>query len=225
MSGLLDRAARPYQAPLARALALPDAVPVHGLIGLLLVAAAWPVSWLHVSPFGQYAFFPLWLGYILAVDALVLRRRGTSLLTRSPVAFLGMFAISVPLWWAFEGINHFTQNWHYLGAEHYSATRYALVASLHFSVVIPAVFETSELIASFRLLDRLRQGPRLKVSRGLLAGSMAGGAVSRGALFIWPGYAFPATWFSLFLLLDPINYRWGRPSVVSWLRRGGLAAR
>lgn len=32
-------------------------------------------------------FFPLWLGYILTVDALVLRQRGTSLLTRSPKSF------------------------------------------------------------------------------------------------------------------------------------------
>ena len=122
-----------------------DSFPLHGLAGMLLIASAWPVSWLQVSPFGQYAFFPLWLGYILTVDALVVWRTGTSPLRRSPAAFLGMFAISVPLWWAFEGINQFTRNWEYLGVEHYSTAQYALVASWHFSVVIPAVFEIDAL--------------------------------------------------------------------------------
>ena len=126
-----------------------DAVPVHGVLGPLLVLVAWPTSWLHVGFLGQYSFFPLWLGFILVVDALVLRRRGTSLLTRSPVAFSGMFLLSAPLWWAFEGINAFTQNWRYLGAEQYSSLEYALIASWHFSVVIPAVFEAAELVGSF----------------------------------------------------------------------------
>ena len=97
--------------------AWPATLPVHGAVGLTLVAVAWPVSWLQVDTLGEYAFFPLWLGYVLTVDALVLRRNGTSLLTRNATAFLGMFLASVPLWWLFEGINHFTQNWHYLGDE------------------------------------------------------------------------------------------------------------
>ena len=56
----------------------------HGILGLMLIAVAWTVSWLQVYPLAEYSFFPLWLGYILAIDALVLRRKGTSLLVRDP---------------------------------------------------------------------------------------------------------------------------------------------
>ena len=195
-------------------------LPVHGAMGLTLVAVAWPVSWLRIDILGQYAFFPLWLGYILIVDALVLRRKSTSLLSRNPAAFLGMFLASVPLWWIFEGINHFTQNWHYVGDEEYSILRYVVVASLHFSIVIPAVFETAELMGSFGLFKRFHRGPVVPISRRILAASMVLGLFSLIALIIWPRQAFAGTWLCLILLVDPINHISGQPSIVRSLRRG-----
>ena len=200
--------------------AWPAKLPLHGAVGLTLVAVAWPVSWLRVDTLGQYAFFPLWLGYVLTVDALVLRRKGTSLLTRNATAFLGMFLASVPLWWIFEGINHFTQNWHYVGGEEYSILRYVVVASLHFSIVIPAVFETAELVGSFGLFKRFHRGPVVPISRRILAASMVLGLISLVALVIWPRQAFAGTWLCLILLVDPINYMTGQPSIVRTLRRG-----
>jgi len=86
----------------ARKLGKFSILPWHGVLGLALIVVAWPVSWLHISTFSQHSFFPLWLGYILAVDAIVLRRTGTSSLTRSPRAFAAMFLISMPMWWVFE---------------------------------------------------------------------------------------------------------------------------
>ena len=195
-------------------------LPVHGAMGLTLVAVAWPVSLLRIDILGQYAFFPLWLGYILIVDALVLRRKSTSLLSRNPAAFLGMFLASVPLWWIFEGINHFTQNWHYVGDEEYSILRYVVVASLHFSIVIPAVFETAELMGSFGLFKRFHRGPVVPISRRILAASMVLGLFSLIALIIWPRQAFAGTWLCLILLADPINHISGQPSIVRSLRRG-----
>ena len=195
-------------------------LPVHGAMGLTLVAVAWPVSWLRIDILGQYAFFPLWLGYILIVDALVLRRKSTSLLSRNPAAFLGMFLASVPLWWIFEGINHFTQNWHYVGDEEYSILRYVVVASLHFSIVIPAVFETAELMGSFGLFKRFHRGPVVPISRRILAASMVLGLFPLIALIIWPRQAFAGTWLCLILLVDPINHISGQPSIVRSLRRG-----
>jgi hypothetical protein len=62
-------------------------------------------------------FFPLWLGYAFVVDAMVKRRRGTSILTRSRLDFTGLFLASVPGWWLFETINTRTPNWMYLGVE------------------------------------------------------------------------------------------------------------
>ena len=64
-----------------------------------------------------WAFFPNWLGYCLVVDALVLWRTGTSLLTRNWKRYIGLFAISAPVWWLFEVLNWRVQNWHYVGRE------------------------------------------------------------------------------------------------------------
>ena len=192
----------------------------HGKLGLGLIAVAWPASWLQLQPLAEYSFFPLWLGYILFIDALVLRRKGTSMLVRDPRAFLGMFVASVPLWWAFEGINYYTQNWQYLGAGEYSPLRYFLVASWHYSIVIPAVFETAELVGSSGWLNRFLHGPVLPSSWLLPAGAMVLGLASLALLVLWPKYAFAGSWLCLFLLLDPINYLRGRPSVLARLRRG-----
>ena len=200
--------------------AWPGWPPRHGALGLALVAAAWPASWLQIGPLAEYAFFPLWLGYILMVDALVLRRKGASLMTGNPLAFCGMFLASIPLWWAFEGINHFTQNWHYLGAETYSPLKYALVASWHFSIVIPAVFETADLVGSLSWVQRWQHGPKLPISRRTLIAAIALGLLSLAGVVFWPRYAFSVTWLSLFLLLDPINHLWGRPSILAQVRRG-----
>lgn len=194
--------------------------PRQGTLGFLLIAVAWPASWLQIGPLGEYAFFPIWLGYILMVDALVLRRKGTSLITSSRLTFGGMFLASIPLWWIFEGINHFTQNWQYLGAEQYSPLKYTVVASWHFSIVLPAVFETAELVGSFGWVKRLQQGPVLPVSPGTLIATIAMGLLSVAALVIWPRYAFFATWLCLFLILDPINHWWGRPSLLAQVQRG-----
>ena len=194
--------------------------PNHGLLGLLLISAAWPVSWLHAGPLAQYSFFPLWLGYILLVDAIVLRRTGTSLLTRNAAAFWGMFLVSAPLWWAFEGINHFTQNWRYLGVEHYSTLRYAVLASWQFSIVVPAVFETAELVGTWDFLRRVRSGPALVLPNGYVVAAIVAGLACTAALVLWPRYVFPVAWLSLALILDPINYLQGRPSILEVLRRG-----
>jgi hypothetical protein len=198
----------------------PCLLPLHGDLGLILVAMAWPASWLQVSPLSEYSFFPLWFGYILIIDALVLRRKGTSLLVGNPRVFWGMFLASIPLWWTFEGINYFTQNWHYLGSEGYPTLRYVMVASWHFAIVIPAVFETAELVGSLSFLRRFQYCPKLPISWGTLVGAMALGLLSFAALICWPRYAFPSTWLFLILLLDPINYLWGRPSILGQLHRG-----
>ena len=192
----------------------------HGMVGVALVGASWLVSWMHVEPVGRHAFFPLWLGYILIVDAVVLRRSRTSLLTRSPGRFAGMFIAAAPLWWSFEAINSLTHNWRYVGTEQYSAIEYALLASLSFSTVIPAVFETAELVGTFGFIQRFRHWPSVRLSLPAHIAAVAMGALSILMLTVWPRYLFPLSWLGLFIVLDPINHMLGRPSIVGWLERG-----
>ena len=199
---------------------LPLGFSVHGFAGVLLIATAWPASWLHMGILGQYAFFPLWLGYILLADAVVFRRRGNSIITHRPLEFCGMFLASVPIWWTFEVFNTFTQNWHYLGGEQYSSWQYALVASWHFSIVVPAVFETASLVGTFNIVERFRQRTIVVLPSFSLIGLVGLGILSLGATVLWPTYAFSLTWLCLVLILDPINYRLGAPSIIVHLQRG-----
>jgi len=122
---------------------------MQGWVGLLLIATCWPLNW-TLEGVTAYLFFPLWLGYVLVVDALVAARTGSSMWTRSRKEFVLLFVASSPVWWMFEMINHRTANWEYVGSNHFTTFEYYLLCTISFSTVMPAVFETTELAGSFK---------------------------------------------------------------------------
>lgn len=142
-------------------MALVYGFPTHGWVGLMLIAAGWPLAWIRpegMQVIWENSFLLLWTGYNLLVDSLNCVRTGTSLLTRNRSAYLGMFILSVPAWWLFEFLNLFLQNWHYLHDRHIGSLEYALRASIHFSIVIPAVLSTAEFWASTEILSGFHTG-------------------------------------------------------------------
>ena len=195
-------------------------LPYRGLLGLILICVAWPFSWAESGTGLEYTFFPLWLGFILAVDGLVLRRTGTSLIVRSPKIIAMMFILAVPYWWMFEAINQVIQNWVYIGSNPETNLFSLIQTSLAFSVVIPAVFEVSELVGSFNFINRFARMPALVLNRQQVAIIGILGVLSLAALLTWPKYLFPITWLSLFFIFDPINYLTGRPSITANVRHG-----
>jgi hypothetical protein len=194
--------------------------PLHGSVGLLLVATAWPLNWLLTGLRSHALFFPLWLGAILVLDALVLRRRGSSLLSRSPARFAALFVISVPLWWLFELMNLHTRNWEYLGESEFTPLSYALYASWNFSIVVPAVLEAAELMLTTRWIGRLRGGPRVPDTPAVRRTLAASGALMFALLMLWPRSFYPLLWVSFVFLLEPLCRRLGRRSLLTDLQRG-----
>ncbi|HEY64869.1 MAG TPA: hypothetical protein G4O02_09890 [Caldilineae bacterium] len=197
--------------------------PRYGFLGLALIAAGWPLSWLKPEGFGflsRHAFLLLWIGYILVVDALVYARKGTSLWRRSRRRFLGLFAISAPAWWLFEFFNHYLQNWEYIGTGEWTGLSYFLTATAHFTIVTPAVLETAELWGTAAWLQRLSLGPRVSDTPRALTNMILIGVVAVVAVITAPRYAFPLVWLSVYLILDPINHLRGRPSLIASLRQG-----
>lgn len=192
----------------------------HGWIGLILIAVAWPLNWLLPGLRTHILFFPLWLGYTLTVDALVLRRRGTSILTRSRRSFVKLFLLSAPAWWLFEVINWRTQNWQYVGRAAFTDVEYVLLASVAFSTVIPAVFETAELVRSFRWTHRLKGGPRLRPTRKVLGLMGIIGAAMLGLLLVWPTYFYPFVWGAAFFLMEPLAAALGRRTLLTHTQKG-----
>jgi hypothetical protein len=191
--------------------------PLHGRLGLLLIAVFWPLNWFLDGLRTHWGFFPLWLGYCLAVDGLCVRRAGTSLWTRGRGAYLSLFAISAPLWWLFEAINLRTGNWVYEGRESFSDLEYAVLASLSFSTVVPAVLGTAELWAGSRGLRRLHPGPVVSPRPAVL---LAVGLAMLALLLLWPIVFFPLVWVSLYFIFDALNLWRGNVSLIDFLGRG-----
>jgi hypothetical protein len=192
----------------------------QGWAGLILLAVCWPLNWTLPGMRTAYLFFPLWLGYILVVDALVFLRAGTSLWTRSRRDFVLLFFVSAPVWWLFEVINSRTRNWEYLGSDVFTVFEYYALCTLSFSTVMPAVFETAELVRTFRWMKRFAAGPRIAPSSQLCVGLFLGGLGMLALTLLWPRYFYPFVWTSLALMFEPVNRWLGRPHFLEWLERG-----
>lgn len=190
-------------------------------LGLGLVAVFWPLNWFLPGLRTMYLFFPMWLGYILVVDGLVQRQRGDSLLSRNGIrGFAMLFLISVVAWWLFEAANARTGNWRYLGTEDVGTLTFALLSSLSFSTVVPAVFGTAELVRGFGWVERLGKGPVITPRRRNLLLFFVIGLAMLLLVLTLPGRFYPLVWGAAYLMLDPVNLLLGRASLLDWLRRG-----
>jgi hypothetical protein len=154
------------------------------------------------------------------VDALVWERTGTSLWARSRKNFVLLFLISVPVWWLFELINLRTANWEYLGREFFSTLQFNLLSTISFSAVVPAVFETAELMLSFGWMQRFASGPRIRATAATFVGLFVVGLAMLSAMLAWPKIFYPFVWTSLVFIFEPINCWTGRPYFLKQLRDG-----
>ncbi len=146
-------------------------LPAQLLAGLLLVAIAWPICLVRArSRLAEHSFFPLWLGYILTVDGIGRAPNRQFLApTSSGRRFVGLFLVSIPFWWIFEAVNDRLGNWEYLFPRDIGFVEHHIRASIAFSTVVPALFETAELYWSTGLPRRLGSWNRFAPSRrGLL---------------------------------------------------------
>jgi len=192
----------------------------QGWLGLFLLAVCWPLNWTLPGLRTAYLFFPLWLGYILVVDALVRWRAGTSLWTRSRRGFVVLFLLSAPAWWLFELINRRTGNWEYLGVGSFTPLEYYALCTLSFSTVMPAVFETAELARTFRWVKSLPAGARIPDTPRVHRGLLFSGLILLALTLLWPKWFYPLVWISLVFIFEPANHRLGRRHFLAWLQRG-----
>lgn len=178
------------------------AFPGWGWVGAGWTVAWWVLAWNRFSWFAalqRYTFFPLWIGFILVVNALTERRGRRCRMRASPRRWVALFATSAAFWWLFEWLNRFARNWHYLGVQDIGPVAYALHASLCFSTVLPAVLAVREFLATVPSLQAvLAAGPRFTwlvgPTRGaIIAGLGTAGLVLTGA---FPQYFYPALWLA-----------------------------
>jgi hypothetical protein len=160
------------------------------------------------------------LGYSLLVDGLNVYRTGTSLLRRDACRFGLLFVFSIPGWWLFELLNARLQNWEYVGRELFTDVEFFLWASLSFSTVMPAVFETAEFVSSWGWVRRLPGWRVLRPTPRLARSFFITGLVMLSIMLAWPSYFFPVLWLSVFFILEPMNIWLGFRSLLDWTAAG-----
>lgn len=184
--------------------------PRYGVLGLLIMVVSEIGMLRQVEPFWSWHTPIAWTGYILFVDAWVWKRRGDSWLKNARAEFLFLAAVSVPLWLVFEWYNkYFLHNWYYINLPDNLTLRYfGYVWS--FATIWPAIFETGDLVASFR-----RTVPAATANTGGTIGKSAWALIGVGAaMLLWPvltpsPYLAAPVWLGFIFLLDPINARFG----------------
>src|SRR3989338_6771248 len=189
----------------------------YGLLGIFMIIFVEINFILKIQPLNLLAFPIVWLGYIFTIDAIVYRIRGNSLVSSRFNQFLGMFVISAVIWWVFGFVNVYLQNWSYLGLEQIGKWD-NLLATISFSTVVPALFETTELFMSVSLFGNKKFHKKRRITKKFLHVTILIGIVCFVAPILLPKFTYPLLWVSFFLLLDPINYMRRQPSIMGHLK-------
>jgi hypothetical protein len=201
-------------------------MPWWGWLGSGVMAGGWLLAWTRMEWFAlfqHHTFILPWMGYILLVNGLCVRRTGKSLLTDAPARFWALFPVSAVFWWFFEYLNRFVQNWYYLGVEDFGTVAYIIFATLAFSTVLPAVLSTYRLLLSFDGIDPgLRRIMPVRLGKPRPAAIAVLFTASLGLFFlgIYPNWLFALLWISPLLILVSLQTLSGRPTIFAPLTAG-----
>jgi hypothetical protein len=170
-------------------------------------------------PWTDFYFPIVWLGYVLLLDGTIERVTGTSLARHRRALFLAMLPLSAVFWWLFELFNVVVRNWRYVGAGMYTGIAYVIFATACFAFVLLAVWLTAlflHLLLPSRGMRSRTQAP----PTWLLVVMVCLGTVCLVLPVLYPRYAFGLIWGSMYFLLDPVNVRLGRPSIIGSVLAG-----
>ena len=202
------------------------AFPWWGWLGAALTLGSWVLAWNRFPWFTglqTHTFTPLWVGYIVVVNAWTFRRTGHCLLLDRPRFFLALFPASAAFWWSFEYLNRFVQNWYYVGPQAFTPWDYFLHATVPFSTVLPAVLGTMELLASVPgMTAGMDRWPTVRCPAPRWAGVGLAIVASAGlvGIGIWPHALFPLVWVAPLLLITALRIQEGKDTIFARLPEG-----
>jgi len=191
-----------------------------GWLGIALVAAGWTVAWSEgvlPSELRRHTFSVIWLGYILAINAVTLRRAGACPLVDRRRWFLALFPVSAAFWWLFEYLNQFTDNWHYVGIGTPGRAAYLVQGTLAFATVLPAVESTRAWLATHVSFRPLRP---VRLPEGAAWLALGAGAAALAGIGHWPEILYPALWVGPLAILCALQFLLLRASPLAPLARG-----
>ncbi len=204
----------------------PGRFPRWGWAGVVLCLASWLLAWQRFTwfrLFQPHTFVPIWAGFILAVNALAVKRSGSCLIMRRPLGFLLLFPASAGFWWFFEYLNRFVQNWYYTGIEGMGPGEYTFYSSLAFATVLPGVFS---------MIDLLRTVPALGIGLGrcrpihlpssnwIPATCLLAACIGLAMIGIFPDQLFALLWVSPLIILLALQALTGQTTLLYPLTTG-----
>jgi len=198
--------------------------PWWGWLGMASGILAWILAWGRFqwfAGFQPHTFFPLWISFIIVVNAAKYSRTGQCMMIDNTLFFILLFPLSASFWWFFEYLNRFTQNWYYLGV-HYGAWKYFCLATLSFSTVLPAVLGVQDLLYSMRWIrDGYHGFPHINIKSLLpVAAVLIISGAGLACVGIWSDFLFPLLWISPLLILVPLQALMGERHVLSETTEG-----
>ena len=198
--------------------------PRHGTLGLVVLLLMETAIFCGQSPsLSEFPWWQItvwatpvcWWGYILAVDAWIYHRKGTSLLMDRRRTFVLQCILSVAFWCLFEAYNRVMPGWRYENLVPDLSSR-LLGYAIAFATIMTGMFLTCELLQSFGLFARARM-PRIRWRLGALRTSVVIGAIFCLAPPFFPshmrGYLWAFVWMGWLFLLEPFNYWRGAQSI------------
>jgi hypothetical protein len=193
---------------------------------LIMHQAAPPGTWMASVGFRltQWTTPLCWWGYILAIDALIWKLQGHSLLRDRRREFWRQLPLSVAFWLIFEVYNLHLENWTYIGLPE-RRWEAALGAVIAYATIMPGLFLTAELLGTLGIFARFRV-PTFEPSQRLLYLLMFFGCLSLMAPVLVPRevarYLFALVWVGFILLLEPVLYASQGDALLRDLAQGRL---
>lgn len=178
----------------------------YGFVGILMIVFAEITMFFRIQPYVTWFLPIVWFGYIFLIDSIIFILKGNSLLNNRPHKLALYLCISVFFWYIFELYNRFIKGWYYEGLPE-SRTITFIMGSIAFASIIPAVFETWELVRHFHFFNSTMIRIKFKINKYLLYMSILIGIIFVTIPFFYPKpFMWAFVWTGFVLLLDPIMF-------------------
>jgi len=181
-----------------------DLAVFFSLLGILMIIIGQLFIFLKIQPFAMMYCPIIWYGYIFLIDGIVYIFKGNSLIINKTKRFIILTTLSFGFWLIFEFYNEFLGGWYYanLPEPHFLAR---IIGYLCFSSIVPAVFETADLIKQLHIFKEMRI--HMPVNIILIYSLIAIGLICLIIPYFFPSpYMWMFVWTGFILLLDPISY-------------------
>ena len=192
--------------------------PFHGLVGLFFLILSQFFLFEKVEPFYSWFYCFAWWSYILTIDGFIYSLKGNSLILSRTREFFLMIPWSVFIWLIFEAANFSLENWYYVNIPNSPLERW-LGYAIAYGTVLPGIFETAEFLETIGLFKGAG-AKQTRFSYGVYGVLVLLGMVCLVSSVVFPKYFFPLVWGGFIFLLEPMNHRFGRTSLLRDLEEG-----